>query len=911
MQGDKDITDTMSNGNLDITHPNNVIIENLNINVIFEKITYPVKVTYSDGGKVQVNDQPITSGDAYMAEISTDVKVAFIPDKGYYLQKVKLGRDEYAKNQVVDNVLTIPSISEKKELIVTFDKYYIGVNIHGKGSVEVDGNKVDQGGTSIPVLPSGVKLQIVPADGYYIEKVLFDEKDITDEIVDNIYNVTSVSPYMRLSVTFGKIPTYKLDVTVTGGKGVVKVNDKTITESTSTITDIREGSPIRFYFGQDKYYEVKSVYLNNENITSKIEDGFYMLEAMSSNLTLKVEYAWKKYALSIKTNMQGWKEMSINSTEYKGESPIMVDASKELFLSIRAKDDYLINKILLDGEVLYENPKGTSVVTSKDIKKASIDRDKELSVHFLFKEERTHSVTVEEPGTLHSLLTEDEMKATTLYVSGKIDQRDFVVLNSMKSLVELILNASTIVQYGNYPENTVPERAFLDNKTLQEVTLPLSAKAIGRQAFMGSIIEKCNPGQGGLNQTTIWTNIEVIGEEAFKDCTFLTNTYFNSSLSSIGKGAFENCTNLTSMYTGKVTEIKESTFRNCKSLSLNIEPVVERIGDYALENVKDISDWSLSMGGESKLSYISKTALKGCKNSRFDFEDCPNLLELPCFENCTELDDIFLPLNIKSIPANAFKGCTSLRVVHAKGTKLEEIGENAFSDCKNLDQLNILSETLPKVSPNSFSDFNYSFTKLHVFSDIFYLYKHHEVWSKFLKIYSGEPTIRNIEAILSIGGLVKAKNEHSEYEETFSPNRGNYLMCYNNERVEFLIEPEIEYSIKAVTLNGKNITNTLDKDNRFIIPELKEDMLLEVKFKKEETSTSIDQPINATRRVYCSAPRRLALSGFEVGVPVYVYDGGGRLVVLKTIRDSVEEVEVPAAGLYFIRIGKESFKVIL
>ena len=890
------------------------ISANKELIVTFEKDNYTITATYSEGGSVRLNDQNVASGKSISIDALTDVKVSIVPNNGYHLKQVKVGATDVT-DQVVNNLLTISAILENKEITVTFEKntpssYTFQVNVSDNGKVKVGGKTIENG-SSVTVPVAGTKLEFLPDNQYRVAKVLLGSKDITKEIVDNVYQVTSVSSDMSLSVTFEKIPTYKLDVTVTGGKGVVKVNDKIITESTSTITDIKEGSPIRFYFGQDKYYEVKSVYLNNENITSKIEDGFYMLEAMSSNLTLKVEYAWKKYALSVKTNMQGWKEMSINSTEYKGESPIMVDASKELFLSIRAKDDYLINKILLDGEVLYENPKGTSVVTSKDIKKASIDRDKELSVHFLFKEERTHSVTVEEPGTLHSLLTEDEMKATTLYVSGKIDQRDFVVLNSMKSLVELILNASTIVQYGNYPENTVPERAFLDNKTLQEVTLPLSAKAIGRQAFMGSIIEKCNPGQGGLNQTTIWTNIEVIGEEAFKDCTFLTNTYFNSSLSSIGKGAFENCTNLTSMYTGKVTEIKESTFRNCKSLSLNIEPVVERIGDYALENVKDISDWSLSMGGESKLSYISKTALKGCKNSRFDFEDCPNLLELPCFENCTELDDIFLPLNIKSIPANAFKGCTSLRVVHAKGTKLEEIGENAFSDCKNLDQLNILSETLPKVSPNSFSDFNYSFTKLHVFSDIFYLYKHHEVWSKFLKIYSGEPTIRNIEAILSIGGLVKAKNEHSEYEETFSPNRGNYLMCYNNERVEFLIEPEIEYSIKAVTLNGKNITNTLDKDNRFIIPELKEDMLLEVKFKKEETSTSIDQPINATRRVYCSAPRRLALSGFEVGVPVYVYDGGGRLVVLKTIRDSVEEVEVPAAGLYFIRIGKESFKVIL
>lgn len=59
------------------------------------------------------------------------------------------------------------------------------------------------------------------------------------------------------------------------------------------------------------------------------------------------------------------------------------------------------------------------------------------------------------------------------------------------------------------------------------------------------------------------------------------------------------------------------------------------------------------------------------------------------------------------------------------------------------------------------------------------------------------------------------------------------------------------------------------------------------------------------------ASRRLGLSGCEASVPVYVYDTGGWLVVLKTIRESVEVVDVPADGLYFVRIGKESFKVIL
>lgn len=89
------------------------------------------------------------------------------------------------------------------------------------------------------------------------------------------------------------------------------------------------------------------------------------------------------------------------------------------------------------------------------------------------------------------------------------------------------------------------------------------------------------------------------------------------------------------------------------------------------------------------------------------------------------------------------------------------------------------------------------------------------------------------------------------------------------------------------------------------------DITCQVEFVLIDDPTSIEQVENANKRIYRSAPRRLALSGFKAGVPIYVYDGSGRLVVLKTIRDSVEEVDVPADGLYFVRIGKESFKVIL
>lgn len=141
-------------------------------------------------------------------------------------------------------------------------------------------------------------------------------------------------------------------------------------------------------------------------------------------------------------------------------------------------------------------------------------------------------------------------------------------------------------------------------------------------------------------------------------------------------------------------------------------------------------------------------------------------------------------------------------------------------------------------------------------------------------------------------------------------NSLDFVSVEKGEAVTFSFTPDAGYELGKVLMNNREITSQV-KNNTYRIASLISDVTCQVEFVLKEDPTSIDQVSNATKRVYRSAPRRLALSGFEAGVPVYVYDGSGRLVVLKTIRDSVEVVDVPSDGLYFVRIGKESFKVVL
>lgn len=190
-----------------------------------------------------------------------------------------------------------------------------------------------------------------------------------------------------------------------------------------------------------------------------------------------------------------------------------------------------------------------------------------------------------------------------------------------------------------------------------------------------------------------------------------------------------------------------------------------------------------------------------------------------------------------------------------------------------------------------------------------YFYRNHTVWGKFQHIKPwGYETYRNIKAVISEGGEVKVKcNNDTSFNDTFY--RGMNSVSYStSSRIELMIIPEEGYLIESVLLNEKNITNTLDENNIFVISNLMVDSHFEVKFKKDNT-TGIDM-INTDKRIYLSGNNQLSLTSFPIGALAFVYDASGRMVKQIMISDSVAKINLPGRGVYFIRIDRESFKIV-
>ena len=105
---------------------------------------------------------------------------------------------------------------------------------------------------------------------------------------------------------------------------------------------------------------------------------------------------------------------------------------------------------------------------------------------------------------------------------------------------------------------SIGDDAFRDCTSLTELTIPESVTSIERLSFYG-----CTT----LTSITIPDSVTRIGYSAFCGCTSLTEITIPDSVTSIGWGTFYNCTSLTSItIPDSVTEIEEDTFFDCINL---------------------------------------------------------------------------------------------------------------------------------------------------------------------------------------------------------------------------------------------------------------------------------------------------------------------------------------------------------
>lgn len=237
-----------------------------------------------------------------------------------------------------------------------------------------------------------------------------------------------------------------------------------------------------------------------------------------------------------------------------------------------------------------------------------------------------------------------------------------------------------------------------------------------------------------------------IGDDAFLQRADLTVVTIPEGVTSIGKRAFQDCSSLVSInIPSSVTNIGASAFFCC----FNLKKVI----------VPDISAWcDIFFGFDDDYNNPAYDINTDDKNAKFYASPLFYAHHLYSDDN-TEIIDLVIPENVKSVNWGTFYGCMALQsVTISEGVSnvawysfadcpslstvtlpstISFLDDGAFQYCPNLTNVYVYKETPVSISSNTFS--NYDNAKLHVPSGCKDAYAASDYWQDFSDIIEMSP----------------------------------------------------------------------------------------------------------------------------------------------------------------------------
>lgn len=228
----------------------------------------------------------------------------------------------------------------------------------------------------------------------------------------------------------------------------------------------------------------------------------------------------------------------------------------------------------------------------------------------------------------------------------------------------------------------IPESTFMECTSLETVELPYTVTFIGFEAFLECTSLK----------TIDLSHVTEIEESAFQMCTSLSGKLvLAEGLTQIDIAVFANCWSLEEVVLPEsLTEIGDGAFAGCQSLEkLDIHAGVTYVGEgsvvkqafcVAEDNPNYASDsYGVLYTKDMQTLISAPREIRGCYN-------VPNgviTIERGAFRRCKNLTEIIIPEKVETIGEGAFAYCTNLKTVNVPET-LTIVEKSAFEHCTSL-----------------------------------------------------------------------------------------------------------------------------------------------------------------------------------------------------------------------------------
>ena len=201
-----------------------------------------------------------------------------------------------------------------------------------------------------------------------------------------------------------------------------------------------------------------------------------------------------------------------------------------------------------------------------------------------------------------------------------------------------------------------------------------------------------------LKTLEVGANVYSIGNHAFRDCTNLSTLRFNASLryaprsnNGIFSNAGMNGTGLSIIIGDNVHRVVSNLFGGLDNLtSISIGTDVNTIDGYAFSNCDKLTTINFNARSVSNFSVLSRVFSNSGNSGdgiTMTFGDAveiiPNNL---CYDQNMNLKNVAIGDNVLTIGVSAFQGCDNLTSI-AIGTNLQDINQSAFANCGNVTEI--------------------------------------------------------------------------------------------------------------------------------------------------------------------------------------------------------------------------------
>lgn len=248
---------------------------------------------------------------------------------------------------------------------------------------------------------------------------------------------------------------------------------------------------------------------------------------------------------------------------------------------------------------------------------------------------------------------------------------------------------------------SIPDNAFMYCKQLKTIEIP-NVEIIGSNAFYD-----CS----SLENLVLSENLTTIQSYAFKDCYALSSIDLPSSVTSLGDYAFSGCQQLKKIdLPSSVETVGQSAFYGCSNIEEMTLPKIYNNNAYGNNHFSSLFGGYDYWNADYVPSALKKVTIAASEIPTYAFYGCRYIEEINienatsiedcAFQDCSSLQNIALAPVLTSIGNGVFGSCISLANINLPNG-LTNIGESAFYDCSSLRTLTLPS-SLSHIGDNAF-----------------------------------------------------------------------------------------------------------------------------------------------------------------------------------------------------------------